>query len=147
MSAYFRVSGKHFDVDAFLAESSLDPDMVFYRGQQDRIASGKKCPFTGFGIRITPGFGRLRAHTTAVTAFLRNNKNELRRLSGFRGVTEMSLDFGYERCPDAAVQCDYLPPPLVSLAGSLGIGIALSLYPAPANRGKRRQRQANRNRN
>ena len=42
----------------------------------------------------------------------------------------MRLDFGYGRCPTAAVQCDYLPPELLALAGSLGIGIELSLYPA-----------------
>ena len=41
-----------------------------------------------------------------------------------------SLDRGYFR-RDAAVQCDYLPPQLLAIAGRYGIGIELSLYPTP----------------
>src|SRR5262249_11746038 len=38
-------------------------------------------------------------------------------------------DLGMER-RDLAVQCDYLPPDLVRLAGSLGLGIETSQDPA-----------------
>jgi len=31
-----------------------------------------------------------------------------------------------------ALQCDYLPPELVCIAGSLGLGIELSQYPPEA---------------
>jgi hypothetical protein len=127
MSCYFRAIGDEFDVDAFLAGSSLLADDVFHRGEPS--PNGKRvCPFTGFAINITEGFGRLDSHTAAVTDFLREHELELSRLSRFHGVTDMRLDFGHDRRPNAAVQSDYLPPELLALAGSLGIGIELSLY-------------------
>jgi hypothetical protein len=130
MSVYFRATGDAFDVDAFLASSSLEPDDVFHRGQPGRVLHTKPCSVTGFAIQISEGFGRLREHTDAARDFLREHELELARLSRCHGVAEMCLDFGYDRCPEAAVQCDYLPPELLALAGSLGIGIELSLYPA-----------------
>jgi hypothetical protein len=119
-----------FDVDAFLAASSFEPDNVFHRGQRGRILRGKPCSVTGFTIQISEGFGQLRGHTEAATDFLREHEMELARLSRYPGVAEVYLDFGYDRRPEAAVQCDYLPPELLGLAGSLGIGIVLSLYPS-----------------
>jgi len=65
--------------------------------------------------------------------FLRKHQSELSRLASFPGVDDRHLDFGYHH-RDAAVQCDYLPPELLALAGSLGIGIELSLYPAPSDK-------------
>lgn len=130
MSVFFRATGNEFDVDAFLAGSSLEPDEVFHCGQPGRVLRTKPCSVTGFAIQITEGFGRLREHTDAATGFLREHELELARLSRYPGIAEMCLDFGYDRCPQAAVQCDYLPPELLALAGSLGIGIELSLYPA-----------------
>ena len=92
----------------------------------------RKIPSSGFFIQVTDGFGRLNSHTIEAAAFLREHELELSRLSRYPGVTDLWLDFGYNRDPDAAVQCDYLPPELLTRAGSLGIGIELSLYP-PAN--------------
>ena len=130
MGAYFRAIGDEFDVDAFLAGSVLDPDQVFHRGEPGSIIRSKPCEATGFAIQISRGFGRLQDHIEEVLSFLREHELELGRLSRYEGVTELSLDFGYERCPEAVIQCDYLPAELVALAGSLGVGIELSLYPA-----------------
>jgi hypothetical protein len=129
MSLYYTATANEFDVDAFLASSSLEPDEVFHRGQPGTFLRTKPSSVTGFTIQISKGFGRLREHTDAVTDFLREHELELARLSGYHGVTDTNLAFGYDRCPDAAVQCDYLPAELLALAGSLGIGIELSLYP------------------
>jgi hypothetical protein len=129
MSCYFRATGDSFDVDAFLASSSLVPDNVFHRGEPCQVNRERNRPFTGFAVQLTENFGRLCAQTAEVTMFLREHELELSRLSRYPGVTDIRLDFGYERDPEAAVQCDYLPPDLVALAGSLGIGIELSLYP------------------
>ena len=129
MSCYFRATGDRFDVDAFLASSSLVPDKVFHRGEPCQANPERKRPFTGFAVLVAENFGRLCSQTTEVTTFLREHKLELSRLSRCPGVTDIRLDFGYDRDPEAAVQCDYLPPDLVALAGSLGIGIELSLYP------------------
>jgi hypothetical protein len=121
-----RVTGEDFDVDAFLGASSLAPDDVFHRGDKGRL--GKTLSDTGFTIVVTEGFGRLDDHTGAAAEFLREHELELSRLRQFPGVTRMCLDFGYDRRPEAAIQCDCLPPHLLALAGSLGIGIELSLY-------------------
>jgi len=104
-------------------------DGVFHRGEP-ALNRKKERPFTGFVIQISEGFGRLSSHTAVASDFLREHELELSRLSRYHGVTDMRLDFGYDRCPDAAIQCDYLPPELIALAGSLRIGIELSLYPA-----------------
>jgi hypothetical protein len=61
--------------------------------------------------------------------FLTANEAELSRLARWPGVTDMRLDFGYERRPAAAIQIDFLPADLLLAAGSLGIAIVLSLYP------------------
>lgn len=60
--------------------------------------------------------------------FLRRHQTEFGRLAKFPGLTDRRLDFGYDR-RDVIIQCDYLPPELLTLAGELGIGIELSLYP------------------
>ena len=130
MGVYFRAIGDEFDVDAFLAGSVLDPDQVFHRGKPSPIIRSRPCEATGFTIHISREFGRLEDHIENVLSFLREYELELGRLSRYEGVTELSLDFGYERCPEAVIQCDYLPAELVALAGSLGVGIELSLYPA-----------------
>jgi hypothetical protein len=129
MSCYFRATGDNFDVDAFLASSSLVPDKVFHRGEPCQVNPDRKRPFTGFAVLVAENFGRLCSQTTEVTTFLREHEPELSRLSRYPGVSDIRLDFGYDRDPEAAVQCDYLPPDLLALAGSLGIGIELSLYP------------------
>jgi hypothetical protein len=131
MSVYFRAIGDNFDVEAFLAGSSLEPDDIFHRGEPGSIVRTKPLSGSGFCIQISEGFGRLHEHTDAATDFLREHELELARLQQYPGVIVMLLDFGYDRRPEAAVQCDRLPHELLALAGSLGIGIELSLYPAP----------------
>jgi len=134
MSVYFKATGVEFDVDAFLANSSLEPDSVFHCGEPGRIVPTELCSMNGFAIQVSKGFGRLREHTSTVTDFLQEHELELTRLSRCHGVTDMRFDFGYDRCPEAAVQCDYLPPELLARSGSLGVGIELSLYPASDNK-------------
>jgi hypothetical protein len=67
--------------------------------------------------------------------FLQKHQSEIARLAGFPGVEGRTLDFGYHN-RNVFVQCDYLPPELLVLAGSLGVGIELSLYPAPSDKSK-----------
>jgi hypothetical protein len=71
--------------------------------------------------------GDLSLQCKDAVAFLHQNDVELHRLAEFPGAADRRLDFGYYR-QDVAVQCYYLTPELLALAGRLGVGIELSLY-------------------
>ena len=64
--------------------------------------------------------------------FLRKHQSEISRLAEFPGADDRRLDFGYNN-RNAFVQCDYLSPELLALAGNLRVGIELSLCPAPSD--------------
>ena len=123
------VSGEHFDVDAFLSQSSLRPYRVHHLGELRRRAEAFSD--SGLSLDISEADGHLSAEVSDAVRFLAEHEAELRRLQSFPGVTDLRLDSGYYR-REVFVQCDYLPPELLRLAGSLGIGIELSLYPTPA---------------
>lgn len=126
---YFRATGDEFDVEAFIAGSSLDPDAIYHKGEPVGHR-GKVRPFTGFSVIVSDTWGELRPQIADAISFLREGEYELSRLSRYPGVTDMRLDFPYERREGAAVQSDSLPPELLLLAGSLGITIELTLYPS-----------------
>ena len=126
-------SGKQFAVDAFLAESSLIPYLVCHRGDPIRSVArpGRRYEESSLSLDTSSADGDLEAECADVLQFLRTHASELARLAQFPGVTDIRLDFAYN-CRRTSFQCDYLPPELLFLAGSLRIGIELSLYPAPA---------------
>ena len=120
-----RVLGGSFDVDAFLAHSTLEPYEVHRRGEARR----KTEVFTdsGFCIDVSEVNGKISDEVIDAIQFLSTHTLELHRLQQFPGVTELTLDFGYY-ARRVLAQYDYLPPALLIRAGSLGIGIKLSLY-------------------
>jgi hypothetical protein len=123
----FHVSGEDFDVDAFLADSGLRPYRVHHRGEPSRSGN---YPHSGFSLDVSDVDGDLKAEIADATNFLSAHEDELLRLRGFAGVSDMRLDFGYYR-REVVGQFDYLPPSLIALAGRCGIGIELSLYATP----------------
>ena len=125
---YFRASGDEFDVDSFLIGSSLDVDEVYHKGKRNG-PKGKAQRFTGLSVWVSEDSFSLKTQIPQVIAFLQENERELSRLAEFPGVTELLLDFAYERRAGAAIQSDRLPPELLTLAGGLGITIELTLYP------------------
>src|SRR5687767_9073790 len=125
---YFRASGDEFDVDSFLIGSSLDVDEVYHKGKR-KGPKGKAERFTGFSVWVSEDSLSLKTQIPQVIAFLHENEGELSRLAEYPGVTELLLDFAYERRAGAAIQSDKLPPELLTLAGGLGITIELTLYP------------------
>lgn len=60
------------------------------------------------------------------TEFLKRHEKDIETIVAFPNV-EAALDFGIELKRDF-LNCDYLPPELLRLAGNLGIGIELSHY-------------------
>ncbi len=119
------ISGEHFDVDAFLSQSSLQPYRVHHRGEPSRRR--EVFSDSGLSLDISEADGQLSEEVSDAVRFLAEHESELRRLQSFPGVTDLRLDFGYY-ARDVAAQFDYLPPELLARAGSLGIGIELSLY-------------------
>lgn len=65
--------------------------------------------------------------------FFEKYENELTDLIQKFSINDICLDFPYycRHNSKIIVQCDYLPPKLLLMAGKLNIGIELSLYPNP----------------
>jgi hypothetical protein len=133
MSAVLRAYGADFDVDVFLAGFTLPVCAVKRRGEPVAPASrphGRVHERSGVHVVVSDAdFEEFPRQVEDATAFLRAEFEQIRRLCHYPGVEGVTLDFGIAR-RDVAVQCDYLPPELVQVAGSLGLGIELSQYPA-----------------
>ena len=132
MSAIIRAYGADFDVDAFLADCSLPVCATMRKGEPvfpNAKPNGEKHTSSGLHIVASEAdFEEFPKQVAESTEFLRINADEIRRLLTFPGIEWAILDYGVAR-RDVAIQCDYLPPELLLLAGSLGLGIELSAYP------------------
>jgi len=106
---------------------------------------GKPYGYAGFQTWVSRGkFNDMPGQVAAAIRFLRRHRGELRRLRSEFKTKEMTLDFGYNLrigTDGIAIQWDFLPPTLITLAGELGIGIEMTLYP-PDRSVKRRKRKA-----
>jgi hypothetical protein len=133
MSCVLRVEGKTFDVDAFLADSSLEPYDVFHAGEPRKLRPERgENKDSGFKVDVSDAsWEGLRAQVSDAIAFLDQHRHELERLRAAPGVEDVRLDFAiYLRMNDSVwAQYDYFPPEIVSRAGALGIGLELSIYP------------------
>jgi len=135
MSCTLRAGGRDFDVDSFLANSSLTPCAVFRRGEPKFPASnpnGRACETTCFNVGVSDAeFGDEKNQTQDALMFLKDNEDELKRLAEFPGVEDLQLDFAINIAPDAFVQSYCLPPNLLALVGQLGIELCISCYAEP----------------
>jgi hypothetical protein len=123
----FRASGKDFDVEAFVAQTTLKPYQVFHRGEVPHKSRGPR-EDSGLKVDVSQADGCIAEACPDVIDWLFSNMAELERLAVFPGVEILILNFGYYLQKEAAVQFDYLPPRLVKLAAEANIGIELSLY-------------------
>ncbi len=103
--------------------------------QERGPAKGKPYRYAGFQTWVSRGkFDDMPGQVAAAIRFLRRHRDELKRLRDDFETRAMTLDFGYDLRIDhknVAVQGDFLPPALISLAGELGIGIEMTLYGVP----------------
>jgi len=119
MSCVLRVSGKGFNVDAFLADSPFEPDDVFEKGES----------LTGFNLTVSAASPEdLETQVDDAMRFLDEHEEELRRLTGFDGVDIAFLDFAV-RWRDVAVHVDTFPSDFIWRAGALDISLTVSHYP------------------
>ena len=133
MSAVLRAHGESFDVDLFLADSSLEPDSVYQRGPRSGAGAADKdngSPRRASGFNLTVShadFSDLETQIKEAILFLDEYEDELRRLGSFDGVEGISIDFGVQR-RDVVAQTDVLPSDLLWRAGALDIWIAITHY-------------------
>jgi hypothetical protein len=130
VAAVLRASGRHFDVDAFVAGCDWPIEKVFRRGEPvlKSRPDGRTHDEAGINVVVSEaGFDDLAAQVRDAVAFLTASGAEVRRLVETPGVTGVTLDFGVAR-HDLAVQTARLPAELVRLAGACGIALEVSHY-------------------
>lgn len=130
MSCVLRAVGNSFDVDAFLRGSAFTTTAVFRRGEPRLAESpdGPKRGASGFNLPVSEaGLDDLFAQVEDAERFLRENEDELRRLSRFPGVEEVCLDYGIRR-QDVPTQSDLFPADLLWQAGALDIDLVVTHY-------------------
>ncbi|MBK6688540.1 MAG: hypothetical protein IPG45_28970 [Deltaproteobacteria bacterium] len=135
--AVLRVSGRDFEVDAYLAQSRLVPYRVFYADEprpgprRDPSAPAR----SGFVVTVSRAeLHDLPGQVGDACTFLEEYGDVLAALGTWPGVEDLRLDFGVALRSgpgDSGTQFDYFPPRLVRLAGALGLGLELSIYPGP----------------
>ncbi len=128
-----RADGAQFDVDAFLAGSTLSPCTIYRRGEP-RLKGGRVAQRRGgSGLHVTvsdASWSDLAAQAADAERFLREHHDEITRLRTFPGVDGLGLDFAIESRigKDAVAQFERFPASLVAAAGALGLDLELSLY-------------------
>jgi hypothetical protein len=128
MGCVLRAIGLDFDPEAFLAESEVAGATTFHRGDPAvaGAAEGQRRGASGFNVPLgRGGLDDLDTQIRDAVKFLRQHEDELRRLSGVRGVEEVGLDFGIRR-RDVAAQTEIFPAELLWQAGALDIDLVVT---------------------
>ncbi|SIO60498.1 hypothetical protein SAMN05444166_6415 [Singulisphaera sp. GP187] len=132
MVAVLRADGTQFDPDQFMAESHLEACKLYRKDEPlfpELKPEGKKHSTSGITFVVSDAdFHDFPQQIVEATAYLEINRDELSRLRDFAGIESVTLDFGIAQ-RDVMVQCDYLPPSLIRLAGELELGIEITQYP------------------
>ena len=133
MSCVLRVSSNNSDLAPFIAKSRLPIYQSHRRGEM-QTSGRKRKAHEDFGFEAEVSgcvFSDLPGQIADALHFLQRHEAELRELRAEYSIDNLRLDFPYWlRIGETTIaQSDYLPPSLLSIAGSLGVGIELSLYP------------------
>jgi hypothetical protein len=134
MGCYLRVSGRRFDVDAYLRlRTALAPTAVHRRGTPvfpSSQAKGRKHTRSGLNVQVSGrSFENFAGQLRDAERFLRMYLRALRALRRFPGVEGAVLDFGVARREDVVVQGEVFSEAVVALAGRIGLALELSHYP------------------
>ena len=132
MSAILRASGSEFDVDSFVKESSLTINTIYRVGDPVRPTvdpEGRKLGSSGLSVVVSEiDFDDYEQQLEEAFFFMRDNLEELIRLSGFPGLQSLSIDFGANIYPPG--WCTFrFPNPLLRMAGQAKVDLELSVYP------------------
>jgi len=111
--------GETFDVDAFLAQSSLHPDFVWRR-----MGNG---PTNGLEILLGDADkATLREQETIAINYLTKHRDELRALASFPGVEALNLGLVYRVGPNQLGFC--LGPSRALMISALDSGVRPNYY-------------------
>jgi hypothetical protein len=132
VACYLRAWGAVFDVDAFLAGSSLTWDPIWRKGERKRLRpSSAPEHHQDSGVTTLAGAGdEFSAQVEVVMAFLEAHRSELARLVESPGLEKALLDFGVHWDDDSAARFFRFPPELLQLIAALGFELELSVYDA-----------------
>ena len=132
MSCVLRIDGKDFKVDDFLKSTALKPYKIYRKGE--KIAIGKRKLEEGNGCSFDlskADFNDFEQQRKDAVGFLKTHFDKLNTVFAF-GLSKNeipTIDFGTTtRMHEVEIQCDYLEPQLLKLAGSLNFGIIISQY-------------------
>jgi hypothetical protein len=133
-----RVSSNRKTLTDFLSGSRIPYYDTHDKSTPQKFGREKGKPFghTGFKSAVSEKeWDDLPGQFADAIRFLQRYKADLMQLRREFKVRDLTLDFPYHLRigrNNVAVQGDFLPPKLISLAGELGIGIGMTLYPAPS---------------
>ncbi|GFE58738.1 DUF4279 domain-containing protein [Geobacter sp. AOG1] len=129
MACVFRVFGDNLEIDALLEKLNMEPYRLWRKGEPRnwRFPEGKKSECSGACFTASDAeMWEFPIQVEETTEFLKMHEKDIKTIVAFPNA-EAALDFGIELKRDF-LNCDYLPPELLRLAGNLGIGIELSHY-------------------
>jgi hypothetical protein len=132
MSCVLRIDGMKFQVDVFLESTELKPYKIYRIGEKIKIGKRKFEDSNGCFFDLSKAdFNDFEQQRKDALEFLKTNFDQLKTVFDF-GLTKNDkprIDFGITtRMNDVAIQCDYLEPELLKLAGNLNFGIEISQY-------------------
>jgi|TARA_R110002111_G_scaffold48505_1_gene86101 hypothetical protein len=132
MSCILRIDGIKFQVDDFLESTELKPYKIYRIGEKLKIGKRKFEDSNGCFFDLSKAdFNDFEQQRKDALKFLKTHFDQLKTVFDF-GLTKDDkprIDFGITtRMNDVAVQCDYLEPELLKLAGNLNFGIEISQY-------------------
>lgn len=88
--------GEEFDVDAFLATTTLRPDLVWRRGDQRSVCSKSRHETSGIELDLGDGLSiSLWEQESIAIAYLQEHRHELRALGPFPGARVFILSLQY----------------------------------------------------
>jgi len=135
MSCILTISGRNFDVDAFVNKSKLRPYKKSYKGQPKFKSKpdGEKLSFSLLSIETSKAdFNNLKKQIADTIRYLKRNKDKLAHIDLTKEIEHAVLDFGIDLRIDnkkILIQSDKFPNELLKLAGDIGLDIELSIYP------------------
>ena len=138
MSCMFRFSAKHFDVHAYLAQSSLKPDEVFQPGNYNQTALETWITeYSGFCIIASnAGFNDFNRQVLDVTKFIHINEKELLDLGQIKDKVNFFFDFGLSTTlfnEDVWVDTFHFPVEFMQLLCKVGAGMEISYCYPPSD--------------
>lgn len=128
-----RVTGSKDKIRKFLAESTLDPVKIYFRGEPGIVKSRGPNKTSGFNISLSESTGTsIKRQTNQVIKFIESHRSDFDRLNAFR-FKSSTLDFGlYDLSTDDYPWPSYrISKKLLILAAEFGLEIELSFYGKP----------------